>query len=511
MKSLATLLLLAPVFAQAAPASQPSELPPQQTLSKDVLKDKIKGAWAAQVIGVTYGFPVEFKYMSTPIPDNHLLAWNDNLIAETFAATPGAYDDIYVDLTFVNVIAQKGLDATAQDYGDAFAHAVYPLWFANQVARNNLLNGIPATESGHWKNNPAADDIDFQIEADFIGLMTPGMPVAAAGYADKVGHIMNYGDGYYGGLFVASLYSEALVQNNLKNVINNALKMVPQQSQFHQIIADVLAEHERQSTDWREAWFNIHRKWAHTDMDPKGIQGPFNIDAKINAAWVVLALLYGNEDFGLTLDIATRAGDDADCNPATAAGILGAMQGYQAIPQKWSKGLAAIDDKPFPFTKLTLNEVYDLSYQHALANIEKHQGSVDSDSVTIAIQQPVTQPLEQSFGDLKPADKKRYDPFFLADYQGGVTMPDTFSYEFEGRGIAVIADAMGNENDEITVTIRIDDKPEQTVTAPVKYLTRRFFLNWDLELSPGKHNMTITLDNHDSDATLLLNSIATYR
>ncbi len=501
MKTLAALLLLAPALVHAESI----------TLSNATLKDKIKGAWAAQVIGVTYGFPVEFKYMSTPIPDNHHLAWNDNSIAQTFDATPGAYDDIYVDLTFVNVIAEKGLDATAQDYGDAFAHAGYPLWFANQVARNNLLNGIPATESGHWKNNPAADDIDFQIEADFIGLMTPGMPVTAAHFADKIGHIMNYGDGYYGGLFVASLYSEALVQDNISTVLANALEMIPSQSQFHQIIADVIAEHAKQDTDWRAAWFAIHRKWSHTDMDPKGIQGPFNIDAKINAAWVVLALLYGKGDFAQTLDIATRAGDDADCNPATAAGILGAMQGYNAIPQKWSKGLAAIANKPFPFTTLTLNEVYDLSYQHALANIEQQNGVVSDNSVTIAVQPPVTQPLEQSFSDLKPAYKERYDPFFLADYQGGITMPDTFKYRFDGRGITVIADALGKDGDVITATIKIDDKPAKTVTAPVNYLTRRFFLNWDFDLAPGNHTMTITLDNHNTDATLLLNSIAVYQ
>ena len=30
--------------------------------------------------------------------------------------------------------------------------------------------------SGHPKYNIHANDIDFQIEADFIGLMSPGLP-----------------------------------------------------------------------------------------------------------------------------------------------------------------------------------------------------------------------------------------------------------------------------------------------------------------------------------------------
>ena len=37
------------------------------TISKRVLKDKIRGAWAAQTIGVTFGGPVEFKYNGTMI------------------------------------------------------------------------------------------------------------------------------------------------------------------------------------------------------------------------------------------------------------------------------------------------------------------------------------------------------------------------------------------------------------------------------------------------------------
>ena len=42
--------------------------------------------------------------------------------------------------------------------------------------------------------------------------MTPGMPNTALEICDKVGHIMNYGDGYYGGVFVAGMYSHAFVR-----------------------------------------------------------------------------------------------------------------------------------------------------------------------------------------------------------------------------------------------------------------------------------------------------------
>jgi short subunit dehydrogenase-like uncharacterized protein len=63
-----------------------------------------------------------------------------------------------------------------------------------------LLQGIKAPESGHWMNNPHADDLDYQIESDFAGLMSPGMPNTASAISDKIGHIMTYGDGWYGGV-----------------------------------------------------------------------------------------------------------------------------------------------------------------------------------------------------------------------------------------------------------------------------------------------------------------------
>ena len=45
------------------------------TFSEQELRNKIKGAWAGQTIGVTYGFPVEFKFNSVRVPDDHELPW----------------------------------------------------------------------------------------------------------------------------------------------------------------------------------------------------------------------------------------------------------------------------------------------------------------------------------------------------------------------------------------------------------------------------------------------------
>jgi hypothetical protein len=54
-----------------------SEGEPEPHLSKDTLFDKVKGAWAGQILGCTYGGPTEFQYLSTMIPDSVVIPWGN--------------------------------------------------------------------------------------------------------------------------------------------------------------------------------------------------------------------------------------------------------------------------------------------------------------------------------------------------------------------------------------------------------------------------------------------------
>ena len=96
-------------------------------------------------------------------------------------------------MTFAQVLDDKGLDATTEDFGEMFRDAEYRLWHANLSARRALRRGVPAMLSGTPKYNSHANDIDFQIEADFVGLMCPGMPQSANDLCDRAGRVMNYG------------------------------------------------------------------------------------------------------------------------------------------------------------------------------------------------------------------------------------------------------------------------------------------------------------------------------
>lgn len=460
-------------------------------ISKEKLKDKIKGAWVAQTIGVTFGAPIEFRYNSTLVRNNQPVTWSDSSMFVEFRDRPGTYDDIYMDLTFMKVIQEEGIDAPAQSFAESFAHADYKLWFANQTARYNILNGLKPPESGYWLNNPCADDIDFQIEADFAGLMSAGMTNSAVEICDKVGHIMNYGDGWYGGVFVASLYSLALITedvNDMENIIQEALNVIPPESKFYQCIHDVIEWHREDPVDWQATWFRTFRKWGVDTGSPLGIFRPFNIDAKINAAWVVIGLLYGNGDFTRTLQIAVRCGDDADCNPATAGGILAAIKGFESIPEYWKSGLEKVESLPFMGTDISLKDAYDMSYRFTEEMISRNGGDIGEHTLTVKLQKPVTVPLEVSFKGHYPIGKVM-----------PVRVNNEITWEFDGIGFALVAPPdgrdYGSRNHVFKTQMYIDGRQVETADLPTKINERRFTPFWRYQLPDGHHKVVIKILN----------------
>ena len=56
-------------------------------------------------------------------------------------------------------------------------------------------------------------------------------------------------------------------------------------------------------------------------------KGAFNIDAKLNGAYIAMGLLYGNRDLDQTMLISCRCGQDSDCNPSNSGGVLSGCPG----------------------------------------------------------------------------------------------------------------------------------------------------------------------------------------
>lgn len=472
--------------------------------SKEELKDKIKGGWAGQTIGVTFGGPYEFSYQGTFIGDYQSLKWYDGYLENSMLHNPGLYDDLYMDLTFVDVFEKYGLDAPVDSFANAFAHAGYMLWHANQAGRYNILHGVKAPLSGYWMNNPHADCIDYQIESDFAGLMSPGMPNAASAISDKIGHIMNYGDGWYGGVFVGAMYTSAFLSKNIKYIIKNALKTIPEKSNFYKCISDVLKWHKKWPSDWKQTWMEVQRKWADDIGCPEGVFVPFNIDATVNAAYVVIGLLYGEGDFTKTLEITTRCGQDADCNPSTAGGILGTVMGYNKIPSYWKMGLKEAEDIKFKYTEMSLSRVYEIGMKHALENILRNGGFESDDKVIIKVQMPKPVGFEQSFTGIYPVAKI---PVKWNDVK------DEISFEFEGTGFVLRGETAewGNTSDFVfNAELYVDGYKIESLQLPADYTTRRYELCWKYDLARARHTVKLKILNPSSEHSFRVSDAIIY-
>jgi hypothetical protein len=113
-----------------------------QRLSREELRDKIRGAWAGQMIGVSYGARTEFRAQGEIFGKEIQPDALSNAIHQ---------DDLYVEMTFAKVMDTKGLNATPLDYGIAFRDSQYSLWHANAGARRNLARGIMPPLSGRYR------------------------------------------------------------------------------------------------------------------------------------------------------------------------------------------------------------------------------------------------------------------------------------------------------------------------------------------------------------------------
>lgn len=491
IKSIATLSAAILMLSCSTSSQQEKKLrmPSKLTLSKETLMDKIKGGWAGQVIGCTYGGPTEFRWRAKMIPDSENIPWGEpDYIVQMMKRQPGLYDDIYMDLTFVESFERLGIDAPVDSIALAFAHAKYPLWHANQVARHNILYGIMPPMSGHWHNNPHADDIDYQIEADYAGIMSPAMPNSASEISDRIGHIMNYGDGWYGGVYVGAMYALAFATDDIEAIVCEALKTIPQQSKFYKLIDRVIKAYRTYPDDWKKCWQVCHEELDGGDFCTEGVHAPLNIDASMNSAYIVIGLLYGQGDFTRTLDITTRCGQDSDCNPASAGGILATAIGYSNIPEEWIAPLKRAENIDFAYTTTSLNETYQMSYSHALEMIERGGGKVTDNKVIIKTQRPKAVRFEQCFEGLELGKRMPARATLTTE------TPD-FAFSAECAAIAITGRVHSAPRDYVAeLEVEVDGQKE-IVHMPAAHLTRRFDVYWNYKLSQGTHDIKIRLMN----------------
>lgn len=364
-----------------------------RTLSVAEYRDKMAGAWLGQSIGVAYGWPTEFRKNGELFDWDKLPVWKSEMINETFSQ-----DDLYVEMSFLQTLEARGIDVGVREAGIDFANSRYRLWCANANARDNLRRGIAAPSSSHPKNHATTDDIDYQIEADFSGILAPGMPRRVLKLGEQFGRIMNYGDGYYAGVFVGGLYAAAYFESDRVKTVESALRCIPQECLYAKMVRDMLAWYAADPKDWRRAWKLAVDEYGKNKKNQGRISFPA-IDAKLNGAMVLLGYLWGDGDIEKTMKISTAGGYDSDCNPSSALGVLGAQIGAKAFGEKY---IGKLDrTKKWEFTNYTYDDLLavceKLTRQYVVVEGGKIEGSGANERFVIPVREAEITEVLDSF------------------------------------------------------------------------------------------------------------------
>lgn len=323
-------------------------LPPEEQL-----RERLTGAFSGRIAGCLLGKPVEgwmrkdlldlekrsgnyplsHYFRSSDFPPDLLEKYSNRCWADRLDGAAPSDDDTNYTLLGLLLMEQKGWNFTSEDVLECWLSRL-PLaavCTAERVAYRNGVNGLLPPETA-TTCNPYREWIGAQIRADFFGYACPGQPEKAAALAFRDASISHVKNGIYGEMWVAAMLAEAAVTHDIFQVLEAGLGQIPSSCRLQEDIRRVTSW-KREGISLEEATLRIHQQWKETN-------GHHWCHTNSNAMIVVMALLWGDMDFGKTICAAVQAGFDTDCNGATAGSILGMMLGKNGIPAQWTE--------PFP-------------------------------------------------------------------------------------------------------------------------------------------------------------------
>jgi hypothetical protein len=485
--------LLTSVFFLCA-FSQPGE---RRAISYGKFVDKIRGGWAGQYFGASLiiAQPVfastDSLSISNPITSyiQHLGPSDESVVA-----------NIYSDLLYLALIDEHG-DKIEVPLSQRLQSSDFLAGHAMQTAGYNLRNGMETTSSGRWTNNPHAEDSDFAKAADVLGLLTPGMPRTLLKTTDPIGHITNTGEGYYGGIYVAALNSLAFISKNPVEIVNHALRSLPEKSDYRKCLEDVAFQTKQHPNEWMKNWIYLSSEWRkHTGC-------PFNpssltSDARIYTAFATLIFLAGEGDLAKTMTVANTFPGGREVLP-TVLGLLGVMNGLESFPSDWQLRFDSVAEVRLHESLPTLGEACDLSVKNALKIIEANGGRRKADGdVVIRLQHPSSHRLERGF-----------EGHYIAGVQFFNTqVDDQFEFEFEGVGFVLHADqSSSGEADEITFAeLYLNNKYIDRIAIPGNKSQSASDLCWKLQLPHKKYRGRLKLLRSKKAPSLTVTKLVVY-
>ncbi|MBQ9748269.1 MAG: ADP-ribosylglycohydrolase family protein [Clostridia bacterium] len=319
--------------------------------SREMLADKIRGAWYGRIAGCLLGKPIEGIRTDELVP---FLTETGNYPMHRYILHTDITDDIvsryrfhFKGRAYPDTITEAPVDddtnytvlsqLLVRRYGRDFKpYDVSRIWVTQQsieayctserVVYRNFIDGYAPPSSAVYKN-PYREWLGAQIRADYYGYINPGDPRGAAEMAWRDASVSHVKNGIYSAMYIAALIACAAVTADLREAVGTALSQIPTASRLYEALSRLVTRYDEGVT--KEACFaDIHE---HYDE-----HNPYVWCHSIpNTLIVTAALLYGGGDFGASICMAVETGFDTDCNGATVGSVLGMLCGYDAIDPAW--------------------------------------------------------------------------------------------------------------------------------------------------------------------------------
>jgi hypothetical protein len=304
-----------------------SQAKAEKTILADDVNDKLRGMWLGQLIGNNAGRSTEGRYQSTPDPN----------VSEPWVLKQqwDADDDTDFEYIAMHILDTNGFDCNSQQIANQWRTHVTSsgIYIANRQAWYLMGDGNIPPQTGSRTYNEHWYSIDSQITTESLGAISPGLPQSAIDLAGKFAHISNEGFPVHAAQFYAALYANAFFEPNVLTLVTNGLNTIPTTSRTHQVITDVLNWYLDDVKDGDPNWRATRKKLYDYYMGSYSFGRYYYwIESTVNTGATVMAILYGQGDFKNTVQIGVLAGWDNDCNPATAGGLIGIINGYSGLP-----------------------------------------------------------------------------------------------------------------------------------------------------------------------------------
>lgn len=139
-----------------------------------------------------------------------------------------------------------------------------------------------------------------------------------------------------------------------------------------------------------------------------------------------------------------------------------------------------------------------------MQNIERNDGKVNANDVTIEVQQPVAVKFEKSFEGEYPV------AMTPVKWNTGKT---ELSFDFVGNGFVIKGDASQWDSKSTYVfdtELYLDGKLIETPKLPVSYTTRRYDIAWRYRLPKAKHSVKFKILNPSTENTVRVSEAIIY-